>query len=189
MTVSEIFNAISNHQIEGIMLHGQMADYFDFLSLHGFKRMQEYHYLDESTCMRSVHRYYINHYGKLLPGGHPAGPSLIPASWGNYTRQEVDASTKRRAIRDAFIKWRDWEVETKKLYEKSYTDLYNLGEVAAACKVKELVMDVDKELKCVERLHIKLESIEYDMSAIYLMQDELHEKYRKKAKSVGVDIC
>ena len=59
MTVSEIFNAISNHQIEGIMLHGQMADYFDFLSLHGFKRMQEYHYLDESTCMRSVHRYYI----------------------------------------------------------------------------------------------------------------------------------
>ena len=50
-------------------------------------------------------------------------------------------------------------------------------------------MDVDKELKCVERLHIKLESIEYDMSAIYLMQDELHEKYRKKAKSVGVDIC
>ena len=100
MTVSEIFNAISNHQIEGIMLHGQMADYFDFLSLHGFKRMQEYHYLDESTCMRSVHRYYINHYGKLLPGGHPAGPSLIPASWGNYTRQEVDASTKRRAIRD-----------------------------------------------------------------------------------------
>lgn len=30
MTVSEIFNAISNHQIEGIMLHGQMADYFDF---------------------------------------------------------------------------------------------------------------------------------------------------------------
>jgi homoserine kinase len=38
-------------------------------------------------------------------------------------------------------------------------------------------------------MHIRLKTIDYDMVAIDMMQDELHEQYRKKEESLGVDIC
>lgn len=187
--VHDIFAMIEEHQISGMMLHEQMADFYDFLNLHGFKRMHEYRFLCESRSMRMVHRYFINHYNMLILRGHPSSPDAIPSGWGAYTRQQVTQDVRRRAVRDGIAKWDAWERETKKLYETAYKELCDLGEIAASEFILQLVLDVDKELKYVDRLHINLESIEYDMSAIYLMQDELHEKYRKKAKSVGVDIC
>ncbi len=35
MTIEEIFSEISKHMIEGIMIHAQMADYYNFLGLKG----------------------------------------------------------------------------------------------------------------------------------------------------------
>ena len=45
------------------------------------------------------------------------------------------------------------------------------------------------ELKEADRLALKMHAIDYDMPTMILMQDELHECYREKEKSVGVDIC
>ena len=45
------------------------------------------------------------------------------------------------------------------------------------------------ELKDACRLYLKLQSIDYDMPTILLMQDEMHEYYREKEKGIGVDIC
>ena len=114
---------------------------------------------------------------------------MLPASWRNYSRQQIDAGTKRRAIKDSFVRWRSWEAETKKLYEQSYSNLCDLGEIAASCKVRDLISDVDMELKGVDRMHIKLESIDYDLPTITLCQDELHELYAEKSRNIGVDIC
>lgn len=189
MTVEDVFANINSHIIEGIMFHDQMAEYFDFLNLHGYKRMHEYHALDEFVERRGIIRYYTNHYNKLLPELPVTDPSVVPISWRNYTRQQVDSNTKRKAIKDSFTKWRLWEADTKRLYEKSYSDLCEAGEIAAACKVKELVHDVDMELKYVDRMHIKLESIDYDLCTISLCQDEMHEEYDNKTKGIGVSIC
>lgn len=189
MTVEEVFAKINSHEIEGIMLHDQLAEYFDFLNLHGYKRMHEYRALCEFAEHRGIVRYYINHYNRLLPETAAANPAAIPVNWRGYSRQQVDASTKRKAIREAFVKWREWETETKKLYESSYCELCEIGEVAAACKVKSLVADVDEELKNVDRKYMKLESIDYDLPTIYLCQDEIHEQYAEKTKHIGVDIC
>ena len=63
------------------------------------------------------------------------------------------------------------------------------GEIASACMVRRLVSDVDMELKEADRLALKMQAIDYDMPTMILMQDELHECYREKEKSVGVDIC
>ena len=38
MTVDEIFSKLSGHMIKGLMIHDQMSDYYDFLSLRGYKR-------------------------------------------------------------------------------------------------------------------------------------------------------
>ena len=66
MTYEEIFSNISAHMIKGIMFHAQMADYFDFLGLKGYKRLHEYHYFDESIMFRKLSRYYINNCSRLI---------------------------------------------------------------------------------------------------------------------------
>lgn len=189
MTVSEVFSKIAAHMVEGMMLHDQMADYYDFLGLMGFKRMHEYHFLREAADMRGISRYYLNHYNYLLPSVEVKDPAIVPSGWYKYHRKDIDASTKRQAIRTGMEKWCAWEEATKKLYQESYSTLCDMGEVAAACKVKELVSDVDMELKCADRLHIKLQSVDYDLCTIFLMQDEMHESYREKEKDIGVCIC
>ena len=65
MNSEELFAKISAHMVKGIMFHAQMADYYDFLGLRGYKRMHEYHYFEESMMFRALHRYYINNYCKL----------------------------------------------------------------------------------------------------------------------------
>ena len=189
MTVSDVFSRINSHMVEGMMLHNQMADYYDFLGLMGFKRMHEYRFLCEASQMRGVSRYYINHYNRLLPSADVLNPEVIPVGWNRYTRMDVDANTKRNAIRTCMDKWCKWEPDTKKLYQESYSELCDMGEIAAACKVKELLVDADMELKCADRLYIKLQSMDYDLCTIMLMQDEMHEEYRKKENDIGVHIC
>ena len=189
MTVDEIFSKIDSHIINGIMLHDSLAEYYDFLDLHGFKRCHEYHAIKEFCSHRTLVRYYVNHYCKLLKSEHGDSPKIVPNNWYNYSRSQIDSNTKKRAIRDGFAKWKEWETLTKKTYESAYCDLCELKEIAAACKIKNLISDVDMELKYVDRKHVLLESIDYDLPTITLMQDELHEKYADKTKSIGVTIC
>lgn len=47
-----------------------------------------------------------------------------------------------------------------------YKELCNLGEVAAANKVKCYICDVDEELKHAEKKLIKLETIDYNIGTI-----------------------
>lgn len=189
MTINEIFAKIDAHMIEGIMFHDQMANYFDFLSLHGYKRLHEYHMLSEVASRRTLNRYFINHFDMLIPYSELTDPKIISDSWRKTNRMNVDISTKRRAVRDSFVRWKEWETVTKKLYEQSYKELCDINEIAAACKIKDLICDVDMELKCADRLSIMLYSIDYDMSSIYLCQDDMHEEYAEKSRNIGVDIC
>lgn len=189
MTVSEIFAKISERQDVGIAMHFDMADYFDFLNLHGFKRIQEYQYLCESVNRRCTHRYFINHYQKQLKINSTDYIAVIPSSWFNYSRADVDTSTMKKSVKDAFEMWVKWEEESKKLYENMYSELVKIGEIAAAMKVKELICDVDMELKYAYRLHLDIKASGYEPIYILGMQDCLHEEYDKKTKEIGVSIC
>ncbi len=189
MTSEDIFGAIHDHQITALMFHSQMADLFDFLGLMGFKRMHEYQYLAESAEHRGLCRYYINHHNKLLVGEHPQGPKVIPAEWGQYTRFDVTPQVRKQAVEKAFNEYREWESETKKLYSGYSKALMNLDCVADALKINEYVKDVDQELKYLDRMLIKLKAISFDAVGMMDMQEELHEHYREKTKSLGVDIC
>lgn len=189
MTVDEIFSKIVEHQIEGLMLHEQLANFYDFLNLHGYKRCHEYHYLEECCIMRTTQRYYLNHFNKLIKVSDVKDPEIIPTSWYNYNRWDVDSGTRKNALKSGITAWVDWEKSTKKLYQEMYKELCDIDEIAAACKIKSLVMDVDCELKYAEREAIKLKSIDYDLNSVYLCQDEMHKKYKEKTKEIGVSIC
>ena len=184
MTCAEVFSKMDAHMKTGMILHDQLANYYDFLGLNGFKRLHEYQFLSESACMRGLNRYYINHYNRLINDGEMNPASVFPANWRGPERRDVGVSTRRAAVKTGMETWAAWEAETKKLYEECYCE-----QIAAACKIKSLIAGVDMECKEAERLLLKLQAIDYDMPTILLMQDELHELYREKEKSVGVDIC
>lgn len=172
MTIDEIFSKIAAHQVEGMMFHDQMANYYRFLGLHGFAKEQERHFREETKAYQKLCRYYVRHYNRLLPESEVKDPQAIPTSWYNYKRQDVDASTKRNAVGEGFEQWVKWETTTKTLYEQSVRDLYDTGTIAGAIVVEKLVADVDKELRGAEEKKLALEAMNYDLVGIVEMQEE-----------------
>lgn len=189
MTVEEIYSKILQHMIKGLMFHEQMSNYYDFLGLKGYKRCHEYHYLEENCAMRTLNRYFINHHNKLIPKLDVSDPEIIPNSWYKYSRQDVDNGTKKNAVKNGLTLWREWETETKELYEKMYKELIDIDEVASAMKIKELICDVNCELKKVERYQLNKKATDYDLIDIIEEQHKKHEKYRHKMKKIGIKIC
>ena len=182
MTIDEIFTELSGHMIKGLMIHDQMSDYYDFLSLRGYKRCHEYHYKREMCDYRRLHRYVINHYGKLIEEKRIDDPEAIPSSWYRYKRDEVDAGTKRTAVKNGIEKWVAWEKETKSLYQMAYRELMALKEEAAAIFIQHYIEAVDCELKWAERKAIELETVDYNLAFIIGEQKRLHDKYKRKMK-------
>lgn len=186
-TVEEIFAQIKSRQIAALMFHGQMADYFDFLSLHGYKQMHEYQYFCESAEFRKTGRYYINHHGKLLPDSFDGQIKMIPDAWLTANRMSVGKSIKQKAVEDGFNQYHEWEIGTKATYERYANKLRDLGKEADAIFVDRLVKDVDHELKCLDRVILDLISAGYDMVYIVESQREMHEKYKKKIEEVDLN--
>ena len=180
MNIEEIFKDISQRFLRGVMFHDYMVDYFNFLNLHGYKRMHEYHAKHEMKGFRKLHRFYIDHYNKLVPDIRFENEEYIPSSWYQYTRQDVDANTKRNAVKEAFEKWESWESETKKYYEQMYKELLDIGEVDSAKKLCAMVEDVSEELKWVQRKRIDLSSADYSIDYILGEQNFYHDFYKKK---------
>lgn len=180
MTVDEIYSEIAAHMIKGMMMHEQMANYYDFLGLKGYKCCHEFHYLTETCSYRALCRYFINHHNKLIPEKRIENPKIIPDIWYKHTRFDVDPGTKRNSVKIGLTKWVEWERDTKKLYEQMYANLLELGEVASAIKIKELICDVDQELKKAERYLLNKETIGYDLVEIISEQQSEHVKYTRK---------
>lgn len=185
----EAYEEINSRQVTALMFHDQMADFFDFLGLAGFKRMHEYQYVAESAEHRATKRYFLNHHNRLLSEEHIEDPEVIPDSWYKYTRFDVSTQVRKQAVETAFDKYKEWETQTKECYEKHAKALMEAGYVADFMRVEELICDVDKELKHLERLTITLKSVAYDEVYIAELQHSMHEKYKKKIKKIGVSIC
>lgn len=186
-TVEEIFAQIKNRQIAALMFHGQMADYFDFLSLHGYKRLHEYQYFDESAEFRKVGRYFINHHGKLLPDSFVGEIKAIPDGWFTANRMSVGRSTKQKAVEEGFNEYHTWETDTKAVYERYTSRLREMGHEADALFVDKLVKCVDHELKCLDRIILDLISAGYDMVYIVESQKCFHDKYKKKIEKISLN--
>lgn len=179
MTVEEIFAAISAHMIKGLMVHTQLADYYSFLGLEGYKECHEYHALSESCNYRKINTFYIEHYNKLVPENRIENPNVIPENWYKYSRMDVDSSTKRNGIKSGLEKWMNWETETKQLYEQMYKELIGLNEISAAIEVSKLIEDVSGELKDIYEYILHKKAIDYDLTEIIAEQSHKHKKYRK----------
>lgn len=97
MPAIDVFAKVSDHLIDGMMMHEQMADYHNFLGLDGFKRLHEHHFFCETISMRRIHRYFVDHCNQLLPVANTKHIDAIPVEWSNFTRQAVESETKSKA--------------------------------------------------------------------------------------------
>lgn len=182
MPVEEIFSEIVNHMAEGILYHRSFYKAYDFLGLFGFAQCQTYHAIEETESYHKLLHYFSTHYHKLLQDKEIKSPELIPSNWYKYTTMDVDAGTKRSAIRELMTKWISWEKETKNLYQTMRQKLYEIGEIAAALEIDKLIIDVSEELKHAEKQFIKLESIGYDLPTIIDWQQPMYKKYKKVSR-------
>lgn len=180
MTIEEIFNKIASHMVEGIMIHDEMANAYDFLGLYGFAKCHDFHHIEETCAYRCLAHYYSTHYHKLLKIDTQVRQTIIPENWYKYTTMAVDANTKRTAVKDMMTKWIQWEKDTKQLYSEMRQELCTLGEVAAALKIDCFLKDVDDELVHAEKKYIKLETINYDINTIIGWQQPMYKKYKKQ---------
>jgi len=179
MAYSDIFSELSAHFVRGMMVHSQLASYYDFLSMRGFKRYHEFQFKCDSCNYRKLERFYINHYNKLIMEKQVSDPNIIPDSWYRYTREDVDSDTKKTAVKNAMIEWINWETTTLSKLQKAHLDLYDDGEVASAMLIGEFIKDVQKELKCAKRMYLDLSAVDFDLCYILDKQKSIHDKYKK----------
>ena len=184
MTVDEIFSQLGAHMIEGLMTHSQLSDYFGFLGLEGYQMCHKYHYFEENSNYRKLSNYYLQHYDKLIKDLPFKNPSLIPDSWYQYTRHDVNIPTRKSAIQVGFEKWVNWESSTKKLYENFYQELVRLNEISAAEELTKYIKDVDDELAKAYQKHLELVAMDYDIVQIIAEQENKKKEYKKKLKEI-----
>lgn len=186
MTVEEIFKNLATHMAHGVMFHEEMANYYDFLGLKGYRKCHEYHYWDEAWVYRKLCHYYVGHFNKLIEQEEldKKKVSIIPSRWYQYTRQDVDPSLKRESVKEGLQAWVKWESQTKDLYESMFTELMTLGQVDAAMFVKCMIQDVSHQLKKAQQYHLNKKALDYNINDIIHEQKEKHDKYKQKINSI-----
>lgn len=182
MTVEEIFTQLAEHMLEGIKIHCDFAQAYDFLGLYGFSKCHEYHCLAETKGYECLLHYYSCRYHKLLKINNNVIVDIIPETWYKYTTMDVDTGTRRNSLKVMMEKWVQWEKDTKLFYQKMYKELQELSEIAAASEIEKYILDVDDELKHAEKKLIKLETFGYDISVIVEWQQPMYRKFKKELK-------
>lgn len=163
MTVEEIFTKISEHMTNALMTHDQFANYYRFLGLPGYADCHTHRFMDETESYIALNKHFINHHNKLIPEAKFDNKSVIPTSWYQYRRQDVDNNTRKSAVRDGLTAWVEWERATVLLYQSMYKELMDMGEVLDAHFVMGLAKDTSKELKKAEQYHLNKVMCDYDL--------------------------
>ena len=127
LSCMEIYAEVDKHMTTALMFHSGISQYFNFIGLHGFERIHELQYYEESTGKRKLHKKVLDIHNKLIPiKGHDK-LEVIPKEWYNHTRMDIDDSVLRKFVRSSMNQYREWEVETKKLSEAGCCALCEIG--------------------------------------------------------------
>ena len=179
---SEIFSALLARQKRALLFHDQWCVIFNFLNLHGFKRIHQYQYLTESKEMLKIQRYYIKQHDKLIKPVPVEPVNEIPNDWYNAERDEVSANIMAQHTKRVFQAHIQWESDTLALLRKSAHELMEQGEIADYEFVASMIDDVSEELEYAKRLYYKIAVSGFDIIFIEEIQDEIHDKYKRRMR-------
>lgn len=182
----EIYAEVDKHMTTALMFHSGMSDYFNFIGLHGFKRIHELQYYEESIGKRKLHKKVLDIHNKLIPIKGHEKPEVIPKEWYNHTRMDIDDSVLTKFVRSAMKQYKEWEEETKKLYEAVCCVLWEKGLVVDYNLMMCYLEDVQHELKKIYRLCEELNGTGYDLLYIVEIQKQIHDEYKDKMRKLKV---
>ena len=182
MNIEDIYSRIAQRMIRGMMIHQQMTNYYNFLGLPGYSKCHQYHYLEETKSFIDINKFYIQHYNKLIQELPVDASSIIPSNWFQYTRQDVDNDTKRRAIEKGMQTWIEWEQDTKNIYQNLYKECFNIGYIFEAMKIQQLIIDVSEQLAQAKQYYLNKKMIDYDLKEIVPQQKEKEKYFNHKIK-------
>lgn len=117
---------------------------------------------------------------------HPNYADVIPQTWYQHTRYDVDSNTKRNGVRDGFKRWIEYEKDTKQFLTEMAKRLEQADDKESARKLDYLIDHVEKEIEHAEEKMIALESANYDMNYILQQQEPLKEKYADKIRKLNM---
>lgn len=184
MTAEEIFSEIIAHMIKGIMVHDQMMNYYLFLGLQGYAKCHEFFFIKEMQEYINMKKYFMENYNKNIKELKIDNPDIIPSSWYNHTRAEVDSATKRKSVKTGIQLWYKWQKDTKEMYSKHIKQLIDLGEYGATTIVSNCLSQVEKQLKIIMQEFLNKEAIDYDILGIIDQQSQKKEHYKKKISKI-----
>lgn len=203
--LQQLYSELINRMKQGVEMHEQLADYYGFLNLPGYQKCHEYQMLCELLTYRKAKDMYMREYNQLVQplnmlngltnlsnmnnnnnnSANMNYANVIPNQWYNHTRYDVDASTKRNAVRDGFKRWIDYENETKQFLVNMEQQLEQKNEREAARKLDYLIDHVEKEIQHAEETMMALENSGYDMNYILQQQEPLKSKYAEKIRKLN----
>lgn len=183
MDSGEIFSRIATRQINGVMFHEELSNFFSFLGLSGYKRQQENRCADEYLSYRRTLSCYMAVCNRLVMTGNVERQQTIPDSWYNHAQNDMDPETERKAVKEAFTRWTDWERETKKIFEELLPSLQS--ELLLRSHLEELIKDVTEELSNAELQKMLLERIGYDLGTITVIQNSVICEERLAAQKLA----
>jgi len=142
---------------------------------------------NNNTAPNQMNNTNMNNNGmtSMANSGKNYANNVIPQNWYNYTRYDVDAGTKRTAVKDGFKKWLEYEKETRQYLSEMARRLEQMNEREAARKLDHLIEHVEKEIQTAENKMMDLESTGYDMSYILQQQNELQHHYAEKIRTMN----
>lgn len=177
MTIEDIFSKMATHMVEGLMIHDQLSQVFCYLNLYGYEKIHLHQYKDESDSYKDIARYYILNQDCPVRLGRVNDPGILNQSWFATKRSDVRPSSLKQIVGDCFKRWVDWESDTKALYQTLYTEAMSIGEVSAAAKILDYVVEVSEELIKAKDILLRLESTDFDLVAIYDEQTSVYDLF------------
>lgn len=166
MNMYELWSKVCEHQVTGLMYHFQFADMFYFLGLDCLGKEQERHYREESNALRDSHKFVLEHHRKIITENRVENVDLIPSAWTKYTAGDVDKSVRKSQVMSIFDTWLTWETKTRDYYVEMYQKAEEQHAVLDCCRLKELILCVEKELARIQKCINKLKMCDYSPEAM-----------------------
>lgn len=182
MDCGQLYSVMNKRMTTALMLHAEMSDYFNFMGLHGFKRMHEYQYFKESIGKRKLNRTYLDMHNKFISEKGHEKIDVIPVEWYKHTRMDIDDGILPKYTKMALNTYKQWEEETKELLENICHVILERGKISDYNIMLCYLDDVQCELKKIYRLVEELNGVGYDVLYIVEKQKEIHDCYKEKMK-------
>ena len=173
----EIFEQISNRLVEATMMHNSFDELLMYLGFEGFAKIHHYQFYDETHEMKMVNEYAVEHLNYLIYNEQVDAKKYIPNEFKNVSRSDVNRLDKRDVVRYIMETWVAWETATKELYSNFEVDLSEKHDIASTLFVDKLIQSVDYELRRATDLLTLLQSCDYDLDTIVVLQNRYKAMY------------